>query len=142
MPLSALPTPSVPTHFLFNSKTDSLPTLDDLVQLESELRALRDEAVTRRDKAEAGLHTMEIIWRRAKDKTRGLARDRETRNKDTDKIRSIKLKRETGEYYLNVLLAKRIDPFRMEQALPHLTWKTLIASLVTILVAMVLHPKG
>ncbi|KAJ1310526.1 hypothetical protein OPQ81_007256 [Rhizoctonia solani] len=96
MPLSALPTPSAPAHPLFNSKTDSLPTLDELVQLETELRALRDEAAARRDKAESGLHAMDIIWRKAKDKTRGLARDRDAKSKDNDRIRAIKLKREAG----------------------------------------------
>ncbi|CAE6434368.1 unnamed protein product [Rhizoctonia solani] len=96
MPLSALPVPSAPAHSLFNSKTDSLPTLDELVQLESELRTLRDEAAARKDKAESGLHTMDVIWRRAKDKTRGLARDRDAKSKDNDRIRAIKLKREAG----------------------------------------------
>ncbi|CUA72169.1 Chromatin-remodeling complexes subunit ngg1 [Rhizoctonia solani] len=96
MPLSALPTPSAPAHPLFNSKTDSLPTLDELVQLEAELRALRDEAAARKDKANAGLHTVDVIWRRAKEKTRGLARERDTKSKDNDRIRAIKLKREAG----------------------------------------------
>ncbi|EUC66046.1 histone acetyltransferase subunit 3 [Rhizoctonia solani AG-3 Rhs1AP] len=96
MPLSALPTPSAPARPLFNSKPDSLPTLDELVQLETELRALRDEAVARKDKAEAGLHTMDIIWRRAKEKSRGLARERDAKSKDNDRIRAIKLKREAG----------------------------------------------
>ncbi|KAG8764229.1 Transcriptional regulator [Ceratobasidium sp. 423] len=96
MPLNALPTPSTPTHPLFNSKTDSLPTLDELVQLETELRTLRDEAAARKDKAESGLHAMDVIWRKAKEKTRGLARERDARSKDNDRIRAIKLKRETG----------------------------------------------
>ncbi|CAE6380017.1 unnamed protein product [Rhizoctonia solani] len=96
MPLSPLPTPSAPTHSLFTTKTDSLPALDDLVQLESELRILREEAALRIDKSESGLHTSDVIWRRAKDKTRGLVRDREAKPKDNDRIRAIKLKRETG----------------------------------------------
>ncbi|GAB1517111.1 hypothetical protein RhiTH_000154 [Rhizoctonia solani] len=96
MPLSPLPTPSAPTHSLFTTKTDSLPALDDLVQLESELRILREEAALRIDKSESGLHTSDVIWRRAKDKTRGLVRDREVKPKDNDRIRAIKLKRETG----------------------------------------------
>ncbi|CAE6411465.1 unnamed protein product [Rhizoctonia solani] len=96
MPLTALPTPSVPAHPLFNSKTDSLPTLDELVQLEAELRTLRDEAAARKDKAESGLRAMDVIWRRAKDKTRGLARERDARSKDNDRIRAIKLKREAA----------------------------------------------
>ncbi|KAH7340146.1 histone acetyltransferases subunit 3-domain-containing protein [Rhizoctonia solani] len=96
MPLTALPTPSVPAHPLFNTKPDSLPTLDELVQLEAELRTLRDEAAARKDKAESGLRAMDTIWRRAKDKTRGLARERDARSKDNDRIRAIKLKRETA----------------------------------------------
>ncbi|CAE6345277.1 unnamed protein product [Rhizoctonia solani] len=96
MPLSALPIPSAPAHSLFSSKTDTLPTLDELVQLEAELRTLRDEAATRKDKAESGLHTTDVIWRRAKDKTRGLTRDRDAKSKDNDRIRAIKLKREAG----------------------------------------------
>ncbi|ELU43789.1 Ada3 domain-containing protein [Rhizoctonia solani AG-1 IA] len=87
MPLSPLPTPSAPTHSLFTTKTDSLPALDDLVQLESELRILREEAALRIDKSESGLHTSDVIWRRAKDKTRGLVRDREVKPKDNDRIR-------------------------------------------------------
>lgn len=100
MPLSALPTPSVPAHFLFNAKTDSLPSLDDLVQLETELRSLRDEAAARKDKAESGLHAMDMIWRRAKEKTRGLARERDAKARDNDRIKAIKLKREAGECLL------------------------------------------
>ncbi|KAG8746129.1 Transcriptional regulator [Ceratobasidium sp. 414] len=95
MPLSALPSPSGPSHFLFSSKTDSVPTLDELVQLESELKSLRAEAVSRGEKADLGSTAVNEFWRRAKEKTKELARERLAKSKDGEKIKAIKIKRET-----------------------------------------------
>ncbi|KAG8726826.1 Transcriptional regulator, partial [Ceratobasidium sp. 428] len=95
MPLSALPSPSGPSHFLFSSKSDSVPTLDELVQLESELKSLRAEAVSRREKADSGSTAVNDFWRRAKEKTKELARERLAKSKDGEKIKAIKIKRET-----------------------------------------------
>lgn len=92
MPLSALPSPSGPSHPLFNSEAGSVPTFDELVQLEIGLKSLLEEATARREKAESGLRTVEVFWRRAKDRTRELARER---TKDIDRIKAIKIKRET-----------------------------------------------
>lgn len=92
MPLSALPGPSGPSHPLFNSEAGSVPTLDELVQLEIELKSLRDEAIARREKAESGLRSVDTFWRRAKDRTKELAREK---TKDYDRIKAIKIKRET-----------------------------------------------
>jgi cell division protein FtsB len=98
MPLSVLPSPSGPSHFLFSSKADSVPTLDDLVQLETELKNLRAEAASRRDKADSGLLAVNDFWRRAKDKTKEIARERLAKSKDGEKIKAIKIKREnTGK---------------------------------------------
>lgn len=94
MPLSVLPSPSGPSHPLFNSKADAVPTLDELVQLETELKTLRDEAAARREKAESGLRAVEAFWRQAKDKTKEL-RDRIAKARDGDRIKAIKIKRET-----------------------------------------------
>ncbi|KAG9124832.1 Transcriptional regulator [Ceratobasidium sp. 392] len=95
MPLSALPTPSGPSHFLFSSKSDSVPTLDELVQLESELKSLRAEAILRREKADSGSTVVNEFWRRAKEKTKELARERLAKAKDGERIKAIKIKRET-----------------------------------------------
>ncbi|KAG8704414.1 hypothetical protein FRC08_002250 [Ceratobasidium sp. 394] len=95
MPLGALPSPSGPSHFLFSSKTDSVPTLDELVQLESELKSLRAEAVSRGEKANSGSTAVNEFWRKAKEKTKELTRERMAKSKDGEKIKAIKIKRET-----------------------------------------------
>ncbi|QRW00836.1 chromatin-remodeling complexes subunit ngg1 [Ceratobasidium sp. AG-Ba] len=95
MPLSPLPIPSIPTHFLFSSKTDSVPSLDELVQLEQELKSLRADAISRRDKAESASLAVTEFWRRAKEKVKEPTRERPAKSKDVDKIKYIKIKRET-----------------------------------------------
>lgn len=95
MPLSALPSPSGPSHHLFSSKTESVPTLDELVKLEAELQSLREEASLRINRADSGLLAINDFWKRAKEKTKELTRERHAKTKDGEKIKAIKIKRET-----------------------------------------------
>jgi len=97
---------------------DILPSLDDLLALESELQGIQDRTLSKKQKAEKDRKELDGIWIRAKEKAREKIRERQQarekaaalegeekrqdEEKERIKIKSIKIKRETSREYIYI----------------------------------------
>lgn len=79
---SKLPSYTLPSHPLFKSQADTVPPVDELESLHSELQLLRQKSLERAKKAGDVLKTIEESMRRAREKAKGKAKAVDRANRE------------------------------------------------------------